>query len=1484
MSASSLIIPQPLADVLRNHQKEALHLMWKRLVDDGILGMAIRSRTTTIEQRVLLYHEVYGYIIGHSMGLGKTLTTLCFIMLLEARIRALLTAHPSAPQNDNLIKNNINGRLSHPDYCPSLRILVICPKSLVLHWQDTIDEWVRPELFEDVRLPVYIPSTTHADALPDMLTMYYREGGILISGYEEYLSLTKNFSQAHTGAATPLHRTAPLDRVWSVVDRIRRVLPLQPKVQFLEVLETADVVVLDEAHRLRQATSKLVLALRRHLHNMQLRVALTGTPLQNHLEAYNVMQSIVTGKDLDSAEFHKCFTIPIELGQCVDATYNQFIEMQRCVASLRRYFSTIAHHCGPEVLEQSLPPRRELTFFFRLSPQQEELYKQMLSQFLNRHLARESKALTLHHCASHISLHPNLVDQTANCTRQPLTASMQDASNAEWQKDSSGLESEADEVEADTAAASVVASVDLGHSPKLRFVVELIRIIVSASTDEKIVVFSHYVQHLVFLQRVLSVICGVAPGILSGSSSDTRRRALITQFQKEPSCHILLASVRVGGVGINLSVANHCVLLDVGWNPTDDSQATYRVYRLGQTRPVTIYRLATYGTSEHIVFSYALQKSWLHKKVADVIDPTRQERHVKDSYFFYPCSLPLPNGAPQEERGAYWASFCQRECPYAAQALKASVTPSLMDSLYAVISHSFLLRDNEDEVVREVGKRLILERRESESLVPIPLVDAEDATHDLSEGGSSSTNLVDLCEEKLVDIARRAANHCVWYVMRLHRQDDWEAAANGNDDKADAVRKRDASEIHCRLACALLPFVASSQSRPPHGASVSLVEVLLAMYQKGVHNALSLHLSTSPYMRMRTYLASIVPQTGRNQRSTMAKGLLEEKLLFRPFHLLRAVGELEQLYLATEMGYTRPLVPQCFLDGTLTCAREGIGLQDQSESALKELANLLNVYPSSYGNGICDADDRDYLQLVRNNVINELDRCFNDIWPSCGGFVLPPLVVNIEVEEKLMLCAYTAADQDAGGIFTISEVAEHLQLRRYLGIKTHEKLYACNRCRRTYLERVSDVVFECALCHYNIEFEIKSNMSCQQRATLYQWSVVCNLLDAFSISKSFSVPFSPADFPSVWDVLCRLRGPRPVFHYVQRCMTEGVNALLSDFTDQCIQLLSLQSGTGEDRELLRHLLCCGARMVWGRSLRKHLREALSRCFKELVHPSSLSNLTSMPLMCLILALYHAARHEGVNFASELLTNDGTEWCGRRALLRFACDGLVKMLYAEKLIEHCREIPNTTTEPTAMSSSASSSPSPSLSSGLPRESVDSTSFSRDSSLLSQHRISRGSENSEDSVWPPRKRQKGVPNSNDSSMDRGTQASSSSFGSCYSSDRSSFPDSPTPGRNEAQDEFGKEEKTAEQLESEAVLQQRSTQYWVAFCEVYGTQLVETLKVYVEDENLGMVLLSPPPPYFWVSHLLKASSQGTTISTVIDSFLTKMLELSVHVRLIK
>ena len=71
---------------------------------------------------------------------------------------------------------------------------------------------------------------------------------------------------------------------------------------------------------------------------------------------------------------------------------------------------------------------------------------------------------------------------------------------------------------------------------------------------------------------------------------------------QDPSIDIFLLTTRVGGLGINLTGADRVVIYDPDWNPSTDTQARERAWRIGQTRPVTVYRLLTTGTIEEKIY------------------------------------------------------------------------------------------------------------------------------------------------------------------------------------------------------------------------------------------------------------------------------------------------------------------------------------------------------------------------------------------------------------------------------------------------------------------------------------------------------------------------------------------------------------------------------------------------------------------------------------------------------------------------------------------------------------------------------------------------------------------------------------------------------------------------------------------------------------------------------------------------------------------
>ena len=93
------------------------------------------------------------------------------------------------------------------------------------------------------------------------------------------------------------------------------------------------------------------------------------------------------------------------------------------------------------------------------------------------------------------------------------------------------------------------------------------------------------------------------------------RQANIDKFNQDPDYNIFLLSTRAGGLGINLTAADTCIIYDSDWNPQQDLQAQDRCHRIGQTKPVMIYRMVTANTIDQKIVERAAAKRKLEKMV-----------------------------------------------------------------------------------------------------------------------------------------------------------------------------------------------------------------------------------------------------------------------------------------------------------------------------------------------------------------------------------------------------------------------------------------------------------------------------------------------------------------------------------------------------------------------------------------------------------------------------------------------------------------------------------------------------------------------------------------------------------------------------------------------------------------------------------------------------------------------------------------------------
>jgi hypothetical protein len=304
-------------------------------------------------------------------------------------------------------------------------------------------------------------------------------------------------------------------------------------------------VVLDEAQKIKNPATKMARAARRL--RAQHRLALTGTPLENRpMELWAIFEFLMPGYLGSARAFRERVERPI-----VHHADAQVMERLRRLAhpfKLRR--------CKADVLAE-LPPKIEDTRWCELTPHQAALYRAVVEQAggLIEGLRDRSRAVEYLHIFAALTRLKRICDHPALVLRGAHTRRLASGKFAAFQE----LLEEALE------------------------------------SDQKVVVFSQYLQMLDLIAEELTR-RGVRYVQLRGATHDRGR--VIATFQREPACRVFLGSLLAGGLGIDLTAGSVVIHYDRWWNAAREEQATDRVHRIGQSRGVQVFKLATRGTLE----------------------------------------------------------------------------------------------------------------------------------------------------------------------------------------------------------------------------------------------------------------------------------------------------------------------------------------------------------------------------------------------------------------------------------------------------------------------------------------------------------------------------------------------------------------------------------------------------------------------------------------------------------------------------------------------------------------------------------------------------------------------------------------------------------------------------------------------------------------------------------------------------------------------
>ncbi|XP_019230341.1 PREDICTED: switch 2 isoform X2 [Nicotiana attenuata] len=409
-------------------------------------------------------------------------------------------------------------------------VLIVCPSSLIHNWENEFSKWAT--------FSVCIYHGPNRDLMIDRLEA--RGVEILITSFDTYR----------------IHGHILSDVEW-------------------------EIVIIDEAHRLKNEKSKLYKACLA-IKTLK-RYGLTGTIMQNKLmELFNLFDWVIPGCLGTREHFREFYDEPLKHGQRSSAP-DRFVRVaderkQHLVSVLRKY---LLRRTKEETIGHLMLGKEDNVVFCAMSELQKRVYQRMLQ---------------LPEISNHLELiKPNPKDDPDKQRKDAEFAA------AVFGKD-------IDLVGGHTQNKSFLGLSNVEHCGKMRALEKLMSSWVSQG--DKILLFSYSVRMLDILEKFI-IRKGYGFSRLDGSTPTGLRQSLVDDFNSSPSKQVFLISTKAGGLGLNLVSANRVVIFDPNWNPAQDLQAQDRSFRYGQRRHVVVFRLLAAGSLEELVYTRQVYKQQL---------------------------------------------------------------------------------------------------------------------------------------------------------------------------------------------------------------------------------------------------------------------------------------------------------------------------------------------------------------------------------------------------------------------------------------------------------------------------------------------------------------------------------------------------------------------------------------------------------------------------------------------------------------------------------------------------------------------------------------------------------------------------------------------------------------------------------------------------------------------------------------------------------
>ncbi|KAJ5360655.1 SNF2-related protein [Penicillium concentricum] len=540
-----------------------------------------------------------GCLLAHTMGLGKTMQV----------ISLLVTISNAGASQDPAIRDQI------PQELRQLKTLILCPASLIQNWCREFAMWSPDSHNLGKVRPILAKSSTTGPDRTGEICAWNDEGGVLIISYEMFRNLAGN--NAGQNEDPEKQSTNKFVKSW--------------------LLESPNLVVADEAQVLRNNTTKIAQTTCRI--RTRKRIALSGTPLSNGLKDYYWMVDWIAPGYLGTfADFSETFITPIENGSHIDSTWlDRRMALQRQEMFLR-IIDPKVQRADMSVLTNKLPPKYEFSVYFELTSLQKVAYNLVIEGIpLGKTANVSSKLLSWLSPIKLCCNHPTLLKENLETRATKSAPSKQRSPSVDDHGLNAGFDVTTEEV---TLPRSTVSELDDLFSkvpnlmdPSLSSRVAILDVIVNQAiaVGDKVLVFSSSIPTLNYLAQLMQR-TQRKYYLLHGTVATAERPEIIRKFNKDQSIHVFLVSTKAGGIGLNIHAANRVVIFDFLFNPTCEEQAVGRAHRIGQIKPVFVYRLIAGGTIEEKMYGKTVFKSQLAGRLLDDKHIARMGSKAEDKY------------------------------------------------------------------------------------------------------------------------------------------------------------------------------------------------------------------------------------------------------------------------------------------------------------------------------------------------------------------------------------------------------------------------------------------------------------------------------------------------------------------------------------------------------------------------------------------------------------------------------------------------------------------------------------------------------------------------------------------------------------------------------------------------------------------------------------------------------------------------------------